>query len=365
MSERENLEQIGHAMMLAWGRIKKAQARMWGDWMTIGEGLLEGRRWAMQMAGTNKPEGKGYVTAYAEWLKRYKVDDMDKSDRAKLLQLMEERPGVEEWRATLTDYERRNLNNPTIAWRKWTAATRVKKPKPRSAGVSATEQGRAQATVEQLEARVEELEQELVSAKAPLSAQAPLVDYDELEWEQGALDDGNCYRGNLVARLVAAAHYWVGLTDSDDDSKGYSATFIREDESAETLGENLSLEAAQELCTRHFAKPSQPTEADAGSAERLVWTGNEEDGYLTRALVDGRLPIAYAVVPVNFRGGPHFEANIFTNHNIDFTLPVKRLAARYGMHLHTHDAKGRRRTLNPVPTAAEAKALAEADYARQ
>jgi hypothetical protein len=86
--------------------------------MTIGEGLLEGRRWAMQQAGTNRPEGKGYVVAYAEWLKRYRVDDMDKSDRAKLLQLMEERPAVEEWRATLTDYERRNLNNPTIAWRK-------------------------------------------------------------------------------------------------------------------------------------------------------------------------------------------------------------------------------------------------------
>ena len=101
MSEGEKLEQIGKAMMAAWGRIKKSQARMWGDWMTIGEGLLEGRRWAMQMAGTNKPEGKGYVMAYAEWLKRFKVDDMDKSDRAKLLQLMEERPAVEEWRATL------------------------------------------------------------------------------------------------------------------------------------------------------------------------------------------------------------------------------------------------------------------------
>jgi hypothetical protein len=165
MSDGEKLEQIGKAMMLAWGRIKKAQARMWGDWMTIGEGLLEGRRWAMQMAGTNKPEGKGYVMAYAEWLKRYKVDDMDKSDRAKLLQLMEDRPGVEEWRATLTDYERRNLNNPTIAWRKWTAATRVKKPKPRTAGVSATEMGRARATVEEQQARIEELEEELANTE--------------------------------------------------------------------------------------------------------------------------------------------------------------------------------------------------------
>jgi hypothetical protein len=39
---------------------------------------------------------QGFVIAYSEWLKRYKVDDMDKSGRAKLLQLMEERPAVEE-----------------------------------------------------------------------------------------------------------------------------------------------------------------------------------------------------------------------------------------------------------------------------
>ena len=160
MSEIENMERIGHAMMLAWGRIKKAENRMWGEWMTIGEGLMEGRRWAMQQAGTNLPQGRGYVVAYAEWLKRYKVDDMDKSDRAKLLQLMEERPAIEGWRAGLPASERRNLNNPTIAWRKWTADTKVKKPKPRSAGVSATEQGRARAVIEELQARTEELEQE-------------------------------------------------------------------------------------------------------------------------------------------------------------------------------------------------------------
>jgi hypothetical protein len=47
---------------------------------------------------------------------------------------MEERPAVEEWRATLTDYERRNLNNPTIAWRNWTAATRPSDPVPKSLG---------------------------------------------------------------------------------------------------------------------------------------------------------------------------------------------------------------------------------------
>jgi hypothetical protein len=69
------------------------------------------------------------------------------------------------WRATLPAQERRNLNNPTLIWRKWTAATRVKKPKSRTAGVSTTEHGRAQAMIEQLQARIEELEEE--SAAAP------------------------------------------------------------------------------------------------------------------------------------------------------------------------------------------------------
>jgi len=39
----------------------------------------------------------------------------------------------------LGNAERRNLNNPVLLWRKLTAATRVKKPKQRTAGVSASE----------------------------------------------------------------------------------------------------------------------------------------------------------------------------------------------------------------------------------
>jgi hypothetical protein len=165
MSDQENLENAGRAMMLTWGRVKKAQARMWGDWMTIGEGLLAGRQWAMHQASTNRPEGKGFIMAYSEWLKRFKVDDMDKSDRAKLLQIMEERPAVEEWRASLTLPERLRCNNPTVVWRKWTAATRVKKPKSRTAAVSATEHGRARATIEELQARNNELQEELSTAR--------------------------------------------------------------------------------------------------------------------------------------------------------------------------------------------------------
>src|SRR5262249_34932258 len=91
---------------------------------------------------------------------------MDKSDRAKLLQLMEERPAVEEWRAGVPDYERRTLHHPVNVWRQWTAATRVKKPRQRTASVSASEHGRAQAIIEQLQARNAELEEELASRNA-------------------------------------------------------------------------------------------------------------------------------------------------------------------------------------------------------
>jgi hypothetical protein len=181
----ENLERIGTAMMRAWQRVKKAETRMWGEWMTIGEGLMEGRRWAMGVAGTNRPEGKGYVIAFTEWLQRYRVDDMDKSDRAKLLQLMEERPAVEEWRASqLTDNERRSLNNPVIVWRKWTAATRVKKPKPRTANVSGTEHGRAQVLIEQLQARNSELEEELAAVRAAPAPEATPTKDEPLQFPQ-------------------------------------------------------------------------------------------------------------------------------------------------------------------------------------
>src|SRR5262245_17318265 len=144
----EKDEQIGRDAMRAWDRIKRAQGRMWGDWMTLGEGLLAGRRLAMHQAGCNTPEGKGYVIAFGEWLKRFKVDDMDKGDRAKLLQLAEARMEVEEWRAALTDHERRNLNNPTLVWRKWHAATRVKAKAARSKAVSAAEYRRAQQKIQ-------------------------------------------------------------------------------------------------------------------------------------------------------------------------------------------------------------------------
>src|SRR5262252_1307845 len=150
-----NLDNIGNAMRKAWGQIKSTNTKLWSHWMIVGEGLIEGRRWAMQQAQTDKPEGKGYTLAYSEWLKRFKVDDMDQSDRAKLLKIMEERPAIEEWRAGLPTNIRRDLNNPTVVFRKWQKDTKVTTPKPKGKG-----DARARAMVEQQSARIEELEEE-------------------------------------------------------------------------------------------------------------------------------------------------------------------------------------------------------------
>ena len=167
-----NSDDLGKAMQAAWGRVKKSEARLWGDWMIIGDGLMEGRVWAMRRAGTNVPEGKGYIMAYNEWLNRWRVTDIDKSVRAKLLNVIENRAEVEEWRSVQPD--KRKLNNPDVVWRKYQAATKVKKPKPRS-----KEAGRAQAEIDQGRERIAELEQELATMTSPLEEKIALLTDEE------------------------------------------------------------------------------------------------------------------------------------------------------------------------------------------
>jgi hypothetical protein len=208
----DRLDEIGNAMRKAWSRVKNAQSKLWSEWMIIGEGLLEGRRWAMAQAGVNKPEGKGYVVAMGEWLVRYKVDDMDKGDRAKLLQLMEERPAVEEWRASLTDHERRNLNNPVVIWRKWTAMTRVRKPRPHP--TSSKEMARAQRTIDQLQARNEELQEEVANGSDETLQQevaALRARVAELELENARLK-GDVTPEQLVVDRILTAVGWRFLS---------------------------------------------------------------------------------------------------------------------------------------------------------
>jgi hypothetical protein len=110
----------------AWQRLKREKS--WGDWLKVGEALLVGREWAMNQVGTNQPKGKGYNTAFSEWLTKYKLDDMDKGDCSRLFEVMDNLPQIDEWRQTLTLTDQLKLNHPNSVLRRWKA---FMKPEPR------------------------------------------------------------------------------------------------------------------------------------------------------------------------------------------------------------------------------------------
>jgi hypothetical protein len=163
----------------AWRRLKREKS--WGDWLKVGEALQVGRDWAMNQAQTNRPEGKGYNLAFGEWLARYKLDDMDKGDRSRLFEVMDNLANVTSWRQTLTLTQRLALNHPSAVWRKFKVAIEPEKtdptaePKPtlRDSVVNLSEDNHAKdLEIAQLKARVTELEEENAELRAALDNRA-------------------------------------------------------------------------------------------------------------------------------------------------------------------------------------------------
>jgi hypothetical protein len=76
-----------------------ASGRTWDDWVAVGEALLVGRAAAMREARTNTPAGRRYNEVFGSWLAHYGFDRLDKSDRAKLMEVMSRRA---DWWATAT-----------------------------------------------------------------------------------------------------------------------------------------------------------------------------------------------------------------------------------------------------------------------
>jgi hypothetical protein len=164
----------------AWRRLKREKS--WGDWLKVGEALQVGREWAMHQAGCNKPEGKGYNTAFGEWLTKYKLDDMDKGDRSRLFAVMENLPSIEEWRQTLTLTERLKLNHPNAVLRKWKTFIEPEKPKDgkptlRDSVVNLSEDNAAKdRRIAELEAHTADLEAARPSAPShPVDVSTPVA----------------------------------------------------------------------------------------------------------------------------------------------------------------------------------------------
>jgi hypothetical protein len=125
--DRETLIKQGQE---SWQRhIHKGDAT-WNDWMAIGAALLIGRQDAMAAAETEQPIGSRYNSEFGSWLAHHHFDNIDKGDRSRLIEVIDNLSAIQAWRATLTQTARLRLNHPSSILRKWKAASEVKEPRP-------------------------------------------------------------------------------------------------------------------------------------------------------------------------------------------------------------------------------------------
>lgn len=173
----KDVERIIKAGQAAWKRIKDPKDKSWNDWMTVGEALLSIRQEAMNAAGipvgTNRPPaGRTYNTAFGDLLRRFHLHDIDKADRSRLFDCMENRGAIEDWRNSLDQAQRYKFNHPSTVWRHWKKAMEEWKPAgaPAETKLVKTERELTRALEEcdtlrrenrDLTARIAELEEEL------------------------------------------------------------------------------------------------------------------------------------------------------------------------------------------------------------
>jgi len=187
MTMHDERDRVSRQGTEAWRRLKREKS--WVDWLKVGEALQVGRDWAMNQAQTNKPEGKGYNLAFGEWLAKYKLDDMDKSDRCRLFDVMDNLANITQWRTTLTLTQRLALNHPSTVWRKFKKAVEpatdpTAEPKPTlrdSVAILSEENHVKDNQIAQLSERIVELEQELANANAEIVRLNQLTDYRHAE----------------------------------------------------------------------------------------------------------------------------------------------------------------------------------------
>jgi hypothetical protein len=116
----------------AWQRHRQGAA--WADWMLVGEALTLGRELAMREVEAKHPEGRRYNVVMGKWLERHGFDNMDKSDRSRLMECMASREAIEQWRNSLTTTQKLQCNYPKIVLKRWRRATGQIKTKPKKRG---------------------------------------------------------------------------------------------------------------------------------------------------------------------------------------------------------------------------------------
>jgi hypothetical protein len=134
------------------------QRRGFDDWLAIGEALQFGRAQVMREAHTNEPRGSKYEKAMAEWLVANGFKEIDKGARSRLLECLEHRAEIEEWRRRLTAADRLRYNHPSAVLRKWKASTVAPNP---SAPTKVSPYAKLQAELAEALERLHRAEQEI------------------------------------------------------------------------------------------------------------------------------------------------------------------------------------------------------------
>jgi hypothetical protein len=96
----------------AWGRLKENNRTAFADWVAVARSIKVLRDAALKAAGIDKPYGKIYSRHMAESLRQHGLDDVAVQVRSNLMQLLEQLPEIERWRAGLDPARRRDLNHP-------------------------------------------------------------------------------------------------------------------------------------------------------------------------------------------------------------------------------------------------------------
>lgn len=121
----------------AWERIKAHEKTAFGDWVCIGRALIIGRQKCMAAACCNSPYGPGYQKHMRRFLDEAGLD-IDSHERVAAVDLVENLPAITQWRASLTEDERRRAHHPIAMLQHWRRGTTPRRPgpKPRSSNNS-------------------------------------------------------------------------------------------------------------------------------------------------------------------------------------------------------------------------------------
>jgi hypothetical protein len=104
-------------------------SRDWADWRKVLAALGIGRHAAMAEAGVNTPQGRGYCSAFAKWLRYHEAfQAIDQADRKRMFDCLDNLGPIEEWRAGLSPAQLSKWNYPPTVLREWKKSERPASP---------------------------------------------------------------------------------------------------------------------------------------------------------------------------------------------------------------------------------------------